>query len=585
MTDKKATSWLLQTVGKYKVYILLLVFLQAIVNGGAICYALVMKQMVDSAVEQNQTNFVNGLITFVLLMLLLIFIRIVLRQIEESVRSGMENRFKERLFQKLLSKDYAQVNRIHSEDWMNRMTSDTAVCANGMTDIFPGIIGMLVRMVGALSMMLLLQPKLAYILIPGGSLFVLITLILRKYLKSYHKKVQEKDGTVRVYLQERISSMLIVRTFGAERQVLSGARTAFTEHKQMRMQKALISNFCNTGFSFAINGMYLIGIGYCGFGILHGVVSYGTLTAIMQLIGQLQAPLSGISGFVPRFYAMLASAERLMEIEEFKDVPSEHIKTVTEAKELYDKSFKKIVFDEISFDYRKENDTCPVLRDISLSVQKGDYVAITGASGCGKSTLLKLLMGIYEPKSGAIQVVLDNGNRMPVIELKKLFAYVPQGHFLMRGTIRDVITFGRKEESEYMSAESEFNMKTNCYCMTVEKALQLACGEFVFDLPNGLDTLLGEKGAGLSEGQMQRIAIARALYTDAPILILDEATSALDNETEKTLLSNLKQLTDKTVFIITHRPEALRICTRRVEFAENGIYKELEVTSHEKSIL
>ena len=585
MTDKKATSWLLQTVGKYKVYILLLVFLQAIVNGGAICYALVMKQMVDSAVEQNQTNFVNGLITFVLLMLLLIFIRIVLRQIEESVRSGMENRFKERLFQKLLSKDYAQVNRIHSEDWMNRMTSDTAVCANGMTDIFPGIIGMLVRMVGALSMMLLLQPKLAYILIPGGSLFVLITLILRKYLKSYHKKVQEKDGTVRVYLQERISSMLIVRTFGAEENVLSGAKAEFAEHKQMRMQKALVSNFCNAGFSFAINGMYLIGIGYCGFGILNGVVSYGTLTAMIQLIGQLQAPLSGISGFVPRFYAMLASAERLMEIEEFKDVPSKRSRTVKEAREIYDTSFKKIVFDKVSFDYRKENDTCPVLRDISLSVQKGDYVAITGASGCGKSTLLKLLMGIYEPKSGAIQVVLDNGNRMPVIELKKLFAYVPQGHFLMGGTIKDVITFGRKEESEHTSVESEFNLKTNSHCMTIEKALQLACGEFVFDLPNGLDTLLGEKGAGLSEGQMQRIAIARALYTDAPILILDEATSALDNETEKTLLSNLKQLTDKTVFIITHRPEALRICTRRVEFAENGIYKELEVTSHEKSIL
>ena len=194
-------------------------------------------------------------------------------------------------------------------------------------------------------------------------------------------------------------------------------------------------------------------------------------------------------------------------------------------------------------------------------------------------------MGIYEPNDGKIQVVLDDGSVIAVTELKRLFAYVPQGHFLMGGTIKDVITFGRKEESEYTSVESEFNLKTNSHCMTIEKALQLACGEFVFDLPNGLDTLLGEKGAGLSEGQMQRIAIARALYTDAPILILDEATSALDNETEKTLLSNLKQLTDKTVFIITHRPEALRICTRRVEFAENGIYKELEVTSHEKSIL
>ncbi len=557
MTDKKTVSWLLNTTGKYKGYIVCLMLLQTLVNGGAVCYALIMKKMVDSAAGQNREGFFTGLFTFGLLMLILIILRMVLRQIEEAVRSGMENSFKEQLFEKLLNKDYGQVSAVHSEEWMNRMTSDTSVCANGMTDILPGFMGMMVRMAGALLMMFLLQPKLSCILIPGGVLFVGITLILRKYLKEQHKRVQEKDGAVRVYLQERISSMLILRTFGVEKQALSGAKNEFAEYKRTRMRKAFLSNLCNTGFSVAINGMYLIGIGYCGYGILNGAVSYGTLTAIIQLIGQLQAPLSGISGFVPRFYAMLASAERLMEIESYKEVAAEEVRTTEDTRMLYDTKMEKIMFEKVSFDYIKENDTCPVLREISLTIQKGDYVAMTGTSGCGKSTLLKLLMGIYEPQKGRIDVVMNDHDRQPVGSLRRLFAYVPQGNYLMGGTIKEVITFG-KEQSEKNA-------------MTVTDAIKLACGEFVFELPEGVNTMLGEKGAGLSEGQMQRIAIARALYANAPVLILDEATSALDSDTEERLLNNLKQLTDKTVFIVTHKMEALKICNRRFEFADGAV--------------
>jgi len=560
MTDKKAVTWLLETTGKYKWNIVLLVLLQAVANGGAVCYALIMKKMVDSAVRQDKEVFLTGLLTFGLLMLCLVLMRMFLRQFEELTRSGMENSFKKRLFETLLRKDYGQVSAVHSEEWMSRMTSDTAVCAGGLTEILPGFTGMLIRMSGALVMMFVLQPKLAYILIPGGVLFVLITLILRKYLKGYHKKVQEKDGAVRVYLQERISSMLILRTFGVENQALDGANRKFSEHKKARLQKALVSNFGNTGFSFAINGMYLIGIGYCGYGILNGVVSYGTLTAIMQLIGQLQTPLSGISSFMPRFYTMIASAERLMEAENFKEANTEGIKTGEEVRELYDSVVEEIVFDQVAFDYIKENESCPLLREVSLSVHKGDCIAITGTSGCGKSTLLKLLMGVYEPTKGSIEVMLTDRGKEAVGLFRRLFAYVPQGNFLMGGTIREVITFG-KEDDRVSS-------------VTMEDAIRLACGEFVFELPERLDTMLGEKGAGLSEGQMQRIAIARALYADAPILILDEATSALDSETESRLLNHLKQLTDKTILIVTHRPEAIKICNRRFQFEKEGILTE-----------
>mgnify|MGYP003295193596 CR=1 FL=1 len=344
MTDKKVAFWLLQIAKKYQGHIVCLLLLQTVLSGGAICYALIMKKMIDCAVEQDRQGFFNGLIIFALLIGIQLILRIWLRYLEEFTRSGLENTLKEKLFDSLLKKEYVQVSAIHSEEWMNRMTSDTAICGSGITDILPGFLGMMVRMVGAMVLIFLLQPKLAYIMIPSGILFVGITLVLRKYLKYFHKQVQEKDGAVRVYLQERISSMLVIRTFGAEQQAIFGAEKGFEAHKKARMKKAGISNICNTGFAVAMNGMYLLGIGYCGYGILNGIVSYGTLTAIIQLIGQLQAPLSGLSGFVPRFYTMCASAERLMEIESYKEDNVENMSTRKEIRCLYNTKIKEIFF-------------------------------------------------------------------------------------------------------------------------------------------------------------------------------------------------------------------------------------------------
>ncbi len=549
MTDKKVISWLLKTVGKFKVYIIIMLLLQMIVNGGAVCYALVLKKMIDCAVAGNKDGFFRGLFIFSAMMIIIMLMRLVLRQIEESARSGMENSYKSRLFRTLLSKDYGKISKVHSEEWMNRITSDTAVCANGMTEILPGFIGMAVRMTGTLVLMFLLQPVLTYFIIPGGILFVVITLFLRKYLKSQHKKVQEKDGAVRVYLQERISNMIILRTFGAENKALSGAEEKFSEHRKVRKHKALISGLCGTGFSLVINGMYIIGIGCCGYGIIKGSVSYGTLTAIIQLIGQLQAPLSGISGYVPRFYGMLASAERLIDAEKLET--TDVFSFEKDIQKFYNNDFCSIELKNVSFSY----DADPVLNNINFSIRKGDFIAITGLSGCGKSTLLKLIMGIYKPVSGTVDVKLISDEQIPVSSFKGLFAFVPQSNCLMNGTIRDVITF---EDKQVSSDE-------------LAKAVEISCADFIHELHDGLDTQLGEKGNGLSEGQMQRIAIARAIYNDAPVLILDEATSALDIETERRLLYNIRKLTYKTVFIVTHRPEALKICNKQLTFDDDTI--------------
>ena len=302
-----------------------------------------------------------------------------------------------------------------------------------------------------------------------------------------------------------------------------------------------------------------------------GTVTYGTLTAITQLISQIQSPFANITGYLPRYYAMTASAERLMEVESFESDNAETHISLSEVCNYYSSKMKSFGLRNAVFTYLPTGDKIEnltkekmpvVLKNVSVEIKKGEYVAFTGHSGCGKSTVLKLLMSIYKLDSGERYICDLNGNT-DVLSPKwhRLFAYVPQGNQLLSGRIRDVIAFADKSRSQ--NDEEILN------------SLKIACAnEFISELENGIDTLLGERGTGLSEGQMQRIAIARAIFSDSPILLLDEATSALDEKTEKQLLKNLRSMTNKTVAIVTHRPAALDICDKVLEFTNEGIVEK-----------
>lgn len=383
-------------------------------------------------------------------------------------------------------------------------------------------------------------------------------------LKKLHKQVQERDGKLRIFLQEHIGSMMMIRSFATEQQTEDEASDKMLQHKTARMRKNHFSNFCNIGFGLAMNGMYLFGVCYCGYGILLGTISYGTLTAITQLISQIQAPFANITGYLPRFYAMVASAERLMEIEQFSNDSEKSALDIQTVKAYYSDKLKSFGIKNANFTYYPAVDSIKglskdsqpvVLKNISIEIGKGEYVAFTGHSGCGKSTVLKLLMSIYQLDSGKRYITDKDGEKALSAEWHRLFAYVPQGNQLMSGTIREIVAFADKADMQNDER--------------IHQALRIACADdFVAELDGGIDTLLGERGTGLSEGQMQRIAIARAIYSESPILLLDEATSALDADTEKMLLQNLRNMTDKTVVIVTHRPAALEICDRVIDFTD-----------------
>ena len=394
---------------------------------------------------------------------------------------------------------------------------------------------------------------------------ILLTYSFRKVLKSLHKDIQEADGALRVFMQERLESLLIVHTFAKEKQIVAQAAELMELHKSARLKRNNFSNFCNVGFAGAMKGAYLFGIVFCGHGILTGTMSYGNLMAIIQLIGQVQNPVANITGFLPRYYSMLASAERLMEAENF-ETNSRELISEKGVREFYRKDLRAIHLKDICFTYQplvqtKEVQVMPVvLKHIDLTIRKGEYIAFTGPSGCGKSTLLKLLMCLYPLDSGEQILETKMGTQNFTEAWRRLFAYVPQGNQLLSGTIREIVTFGDLQKE---------NNEENIY-----RALQIACAdEFVRKLDKGLDTLLGEKGTGLSEGQMQRIAIARAVFSEHPILILDEATSALDKTTAIKLLKNLRKMTDRTVLLVTHRMEQIEIFDKTVSFFKEGSWQ------------
>ena len=402
----------------------------------------------------------------------------------------------------------------------------------------PAAFGMATQLVGSLAVLFVIDWLFSLILIAGGLVIVAVTTVCRKKIKNYQKEIMAKDAEDRSFMQESITAEVTIKAYGAEDKTLDTSRAILGAYAGKRLQRARFNSGVGLVYSLMSNLGMLFAIVWCAVKAFGSSADYGAVLSVVLLMEQLQRPFTSFSAVMPVYYSRLASAERLCEIDEIsrENICGENCRT-----------FEKIIAKDLCFSYDGE---C-VIRDLSLEITRGEIAVFEGASGAGKSTFFKLLLGIYKPENGEISIETANGTIKADENTRSLFAYVPQGNFLLSGTIRQNFAFFSDEKGEKLEK-------------TIISALETACADFVFELPDGLDSTLGEHGAGLSEGQLQRLSVARAIASGRPVLLLDEATSALDEETEKNMLANIKKREDLTCLIISHRPAARIIADETV---------------------
>ena len=534
MKNQKTCWWVLSHIKKYLPHIILNSLFCIGASSIYVFLAHYSKKVIDTASPDKNSVLIGALILFGLI-LLQIALNATISLVNAFVQGRLTILLRNRLFTSVVRKKYPLVFEHHTGDLLNRFTSDIEQVVSGAATILPGLCSMLAKIIAGTIALILENYIFAFIVLAVGFIFPLIGRIISKKYKYLHKSVQETEGEARSFLQESFANIVVIKTFDSEAPILNKLNSYLFKNFKTKMKRSGIQVTMNTCLnSFFTIGYYAVLV-WGAYGITSGTISTGTLFYYLQLVSMLRAPLQNVSGILPRYLAMIASAERLIELENM-----EVETTALNQGEISDikNSFEFISADKLSFAY---NDTL-IIKNSSFKIYKNSITAITGGSGGGKSTLFKLLLGLYEPCGGSLTF---NGTKDINAATRPMFSYVPQVNMILSGTILENLTLCNQ------------NMDMD----KIEQACRAAMiYDFITSLPDGFNTKISERGAGLSEGQIQRISIARALLFDTPILLLDESTSALDEPTESALLSNIKNMTDKTVIFITHRNTSISVC-------------------------
>ena len=502
-------------------------------------FTIATKGLVDGAVSSNM----GSLRRFAIYLAALILFRHALSAATALLRvkasADLQMSMQSMLVKEILSKAYPGLKGYHSGELVNRVFSDMSVIKNGVMNILPNFISIVVSFVGAAAILIAMDWHFVILMLVGGLIGLALVLLFRNPMKRRHKRMQEAEGALHATMQETLENIRLIKASVSEERAANRISGQQENLSGEQVRQGIFSFWMNNSMGLVFDFSWLFCMIWGCVNIYHGNLTYGSLAAMIQLIGRIQGPIANAVSIASQVYGVTSSAERLLEL---TDLPTEE-----QTQQLQD--FDEIRLDDITFRY--DDGVEEVLQSINWTIHKGDFLALTGMSGGGKTSLFQLLLGIYKPTSGSLDFCLGDKVVPASRGTRSLFAYVPQGNTLFSGTLRDNLTMFSD------SADDE----------EIDRAVKAACIDHVVaDI--GLDAMLGERGVGLSEGQAQRVAVARALITGAPILLLDEATSALDEKTEAQLLENISTMRDKTCIIVTHRKAALEICDYTLHIAD-----------------
>ena len=445
-----------------------------------------------------------------------------------------QNRMQQKMLDRILRSEWQGRERLHSGDVINRLEKDVGNVVVFLTETIPSTVSTLALFLGAFFYLFSMDKLLSVVIIVMLPIFILFSKLYINRMRFLTREVRDSDSKVQSVLQETVQNRMIIKTLESDSMMVDKLENTQSELRQKVVKRTAFSVFSNLILNFGFALGYLIAFLWSAMRMSAGTLTFGGMTAFLQLVNKIQGPARSLTRLVPQFVSVFTAAERLMELEEN---PLEE-----QGDPLLMEAPCGIRFNDVSFAYEKEEGQ--VINHLSFDFKPGSCTAILGETGAGKTTLVRMILALIRPQGG--EVAIYNGKDSATLSPRHRcnLVYVPQGNTLLSGTIRENLRLGR------VTATDE----------EMGNALQLACADFVKDLPQGLDNPCSESGGGLSEGQAQRIAIARALLREGSVMLFDEATSAVDPETERRLLQNILANHDKTIIFITHRPAVVDYC-------------------------
>lgn len=459
-----------------------------------------------------------------------------------------QNRMQQKLLDRMLRSKCNGKETHHSGDVLNRLETDVTNVVNFLTEIIPNSLSTLALFVGAFGYLFMMDWRLAIVIVIMIPIFILFSRVYVRQMRHLTSEVRTSDSKVQSILQETIQHRLLIKTLEGDSAAVDRLEDTQSVLRSNVVRRTKFSVFSylvlNLGFSVG----YLIAFTWAAVRLSRGTLTFGGMTAFLQLVNKIQNPARQLTHLAPQFVSVFTAAERLMELEEN---PLEEQGEPIELKAPCGVRFIDVAF---AYDDSENN----VIEHLSYDFYPTSCTAILGETGAGKTTMVRMILALLQPNSGKVEIYNEKEHHDLSPLLRTNFVYVPQGNTLMSGTIRDNLRLGKLDATDDEMAE----------------ALKRSCADFVFELPDGLDTKCTEQGGGLSEGQAQRISIARALLRNRSIMLFDEATSALDPDTEQKLLQNILSKRDKTIIFITHRPAVMEYCDQTIEIKKRHSCRE-----------
>lgn len=541
----KEFKWMYGYAKKYKRFVFIHIVIGIIGTVMSLLGTLASKYLIDAVTGQGETPIAYAAALMVGMTVGNIVSKAICSRIGAKISVKVQNEIQYSVYENIMGAKWEELSQYRSGDLLNRLNSDVSTVANGVIGLVPSLISQAVHFVGAFVLILKYDPIMAVIALVTAPITLVLSRFLLNKMSIYNREMRKKSSEIMAFQDESFQNLESIKSFDVTNRYLENMGKLQGEYRGTYLDFNLFS--IKTSSFMGVMGA-IVSFSCMGWGVYRlwtDVITFGTMTLFLQLASQLTGSFSQLVSLVPSAISAATGAGRIMPL---CTIESEDCEVEEDVEKVIESAYKNGVSIEIngvSFSYKGGKE---VLTDVSVKANKGEIVAIVGPSGEGKTTLIRLLLGLVDSKSG-LKKVCSNGKSCDLgAKTRNLFAYVPQGNTAFPGSIKD-------------------NMKLVCNDASdekIEEALKTACAyEFVEKMPNGADTVIGEQGKGLSEGQAQRIAIARAVIKDAPVLLLDEATSALDIATERRVLKNIMKADEKkTCIVTTHRPSVLSMCDR-----------------------